>query len=373
MGNPSDGFNGKTISMLLHNFYALVTLEPSDRLTLVRHPEHDRTDFASLADCHRYASVNGYYGGLRLIQAVCKKFAECCERAMVDPARLRRNFRLSYDTNIPRMVGLSGSSAIVTAAFRALLRFYDLSTEDLGIPKPLFPQVILDVEMSELSITAGLQDRVIQVYGGLVHMDFSKQHLDKLGHGRYQELPVDLLPPLYLAYDARAAGDSGKVHSNVRQRWLSGDPVIRQGMTTVAGLADSCAHALREKRYGDLAGLMRENFRNRRLMYGDEVVGSRNIEMIELAAVHGMAAKFTGSGGAIVCVRDFGPGQSHLAAENFEFSGAEEHAIEQSFSAHGFAFLKVKNAPHDVEPHVHQDTSTPPSPTPPPSYQENRA
>ena len=35
-----------------------------------------------------------------------------------------------------------------------------------------------------------------QVYGGLVHMDFSKHHLDQLGHGVYTELPVELLPPL---------------------------------------------------------------------------------------------------------------------------------------------------------------------------------
>lgn len=39
----------------------------------------------------------------------------------------------------------------------------------------------------------------------------------------------------YLAYNTRAAGDSGKVHSNVKQRWLEGDPVIKQGMATVAG------------------------------------------------------------------------------------------------------------------------------------------
>ena len=71
---------------------------------------------------------------------------------------------MTYETNIPRMVGLSGSSAIITAAFRALLRFYRLSiTDDLKIDEASLPQVILDVEMKELGITAGLQDRVIQV------------------------------------------------------------------------------------------------------------------------------------------------------------------------------------------------------------------
>ena len=66
-----------------------------------------------------------------------------------------------YDTNIPRQVGLAGSSAIVTAAFRCLMQFYCL--RDLDIPRKLQPQFVLDVETQELQINAGLQDRVVQV------------------------------------------------------------------------------------------------------------------------------------------------------------------------------------------------------------------
>ena len=36
---------------------------------------------------------------------------------------------------------------------------------------------------------------------------------------------------------------------------------------------------------------------------GDAVVGSRNISMVELAGSFGLSAKFTGSGGAILCLR----------------------------------------------------------------------
>ena len=36
----------------------------------------------------------------------------------------------------------------------------------------------------ELGITAGLQDRVIQVYGGLVYMDFDKGSTQWFGYGR---------------------------------------------------------------------------------------------------------------------------------------------------------------------------------------------
>ena len=42
-------------------------------MSIVRHPEHDPLEFASLMDYHRHTSLNGYYGGLRLLQAACKR------------------------------------------------------------------------------------------------------------------------------------------------------------------------------------------------------------------------------------------------------------------------------------------------------------
>ena len=63
------------------------------------------------------------------------------------------------------------------------------------------PQVILDIERRELGISAGLQDRVIQTYEGLVHMDFSEDVMKSRGTGIYTELSPSLLPPLYLAYN----------------------------------------------------------------------------------------------------------------------------------------------------------------------------
>jgi glucuronokinase len=72
----------------------------------------------------------------------------------------RRNFTLKYDTNIPRQVGLAGSSAIVTATMKCLMQFFNLTEYDM--PKEIQPQFILDVEKEELFINAGLQDRVVQ-------------------------------------------------------------------------------------------------------------------------------------------------------------------------------------------------------------------
>ena len=104
---------------------------------------------------------------------------------------------------------------------------------DEDLPKALQPQFVLDVEKEELGINAGLQDRVVQTYEGVVFMDFHNDllegqvcvtslchvtvprhcatslchvtHSDLLegqGHGQYERLDVRLLPRLWLAYDA---------------------------------------------------------------------------------------------------------------------------------------------------------------------------
>jgi glucuronokinase len=62
---------------------------------------------------------------------------------------------------------------------------------------------VLSVEMDELGINAGLQDRVIQTYGGCVYMNFDKELMERQGHGDYVEMDANKLPKLWLAYLAR--------------------------------------------------------------------------------------------------------------------------------------------------------------------------
>ena len=48
-----------------------------------------------------------------------------------------------------------------------------------------------------------------------------------------------------------------------------------------------------------LSALMNKNFDTRRRIYGDQVLGEANLEMVEIARAHGSCAKFAGSGGAV--------------------------------------------------------------------------
>ncbi|XP_010496286.1 PREDICTED: glucuronokinase 1-like [Camelina sativa] len=314
LGNPSDVYFGRTISFTIGNFWASVKLEPSQHLLIKPHPFHDLVRFTSLDHLVDRLQNEGYYGGVRLLMAICKIFRNYCKDNAIQLHQ--GNFSLSYDTNIPRQTGLSGSSAIVSAALNCLLDFYNVRHL---IKVQVRPNLVLNAE-KELGIVAGLQDRVAQVYGGLVHMDFSKEHMDKLGHGIYSPMDISLLPPLHLIY-AENPSDSGKVHSKVRQRWLDGDEFIISSMKEVGNVAEEGRTALLNKDHSKLVELMNRNFDIRRRMFGDECLGAMNIEMVEIARRVGAASKFTGSGGAVVVFCPEGPSQVKLLEEECRKSG----------------------------------------------------
>ncbi|KAK8738549.1 hypothetical protein OTU49_003931 [Cherax quadricarinatus] len=294
MGNPSDGFNGKTVSLSIANFWAEVTITESSNLRLIPHPVNDPTEFGSMSDLYGISDKEGYLGGLRLLQATCKKFYYYCVQRGI--ALTRRNFTLSYDTNIPRQVGLAGSSAIVTATLKCLMAFFDLTDQDMS--KNLQPQFILDVEKDELHINAGLQDRVVQIHEGLVYMDFSKSLMERQGHGNYSHLDV-ALPSFFLAYLSNPS-DSGRMHSDVSVRWRKGDSEVIEGMQKFAELTDLAAKAFKIADWSALASLMNENFDLRRQLYGDVALGQENLKMINIGRSYGAAVKFPGSGGAVI-------------------------------------------------------------------------
>uniref|UniRef100_A0A3Q3QZW6 GHMP kinase C-terminal domain-containing protein n=1 Tax=Monopterus albus TaxID=43700 RepID=A0A3Q3QZW6_MONAL len=278
MGNPSDGFNGKTIAMTISNFWAEVTLVESQTLVLVPHPLNDPTEFGSLQDL--------YLGGLRLLQATCKKFYQFCSKEGI--ALTKQNFTLKYDTNIPRQV-------VSTCSDTCFLRMK--AQQDL--PKPTRANFILNVETDELVITAGLQDRVVQVYEGLIYMDFSKNLMEEQGYGNYVSMDMSNLPLFWLAYLSDPS-DSGRIHSDVRQRWLSGEPLVVEAMKTFAELTDQARTAFQNRDWSCLAQLMDRNFELRRSVYTDDCLGPGNLKMVQLARQFGSAVKLPGSGGAVV-------------------------------------------------------------------------
>lgn len=296
MGNPSDGFYGKTLSSCIRNFHAEVTLTESQRLKIERHRVFDPTQFSSLRELEAISNRDGYYGGMRLIYATCKRFSEYCRLNNI--ALDNRNYTISYDTNIPRQVGLGGSSAIIVSLWKALMEFYGLTDGDIHLE--IQPNLVLSVETEELGINAGLQDRVVKIYGGTVFMDFDRSIMDNLGHGIYERVDSNLLPNLFVAYMEGSGKDSGKMHNEVRFRFNQGDKEIIDAMARFADYALEARQALEEKDHRRFGMLMNANFDLRREIYGDTTIGEENLRMVKIARSLGVPVKFPGSGGAVV-------------------------------------------------------------------------
>ena len=246
--------------------------------------------------------------GIRLLYATCKKFYEYCLNHNIELSDSR--FTITYNTNIPRQVGLGGSSAIIGALTKALMEFHNISYDI--IPKPMLPNFLLSVEEDELQIRAGLQDRVIQVYGGVVYMDFSRELMEMQGHGKYEYIDSQLVPSLFVAYTSHPSGESGRFHNPIRFRFEQGDKQVIDAMKTFADYVrfaqqfsfakppQQARDALLNRDYETFGELMNKNFNLRRNLYGDNAIGAKNLQMIQIACSHGFPAKFCGSGGAVV-------------------------------------------------------------------------
>lgn len=289
VGNPSDGYHGKTISFTMSNYRALVTLYQTPELEILPNTR-DESKFQSIEHLADDVQLNGYYGGIRLLKATIKRFYDYCKHKIVLD---NRNFTLRYDTNIPSRVGMAGSSAIITACLRALMTFYGMD-----IPKTVQSNLILSVENEELSIPAGLQDRVAQVYQGLVYMDFDRQYMEDHGHGLYDYLPYKNLPPIYVAYRDDMSEGTEVFHNDIRGRFNRGETEVVDAMRYWADLTERVKEAILKKEGHEVIGpLLDANFDKRRQLYK---ISKGNLEMVEAARSVGASAKFCGSGGAIV-------------------------------------------------------------------------
>ena len=289
LGNPSDGYFGKTLSFAFSNFGVDLRLTASSRMRFVP-GEVDDAMFDSPEQLVHDLRIYGYYGGIRMLKAVAKLFFEyCMEHGLEFP---QKNFTAEYKINVPRLVGLSGSSAICSAMLKALMKFYGVT-----VPAEYAPTLCLEAERDELGINCGYQDRVIQMYNGLVFMDFDRTYLEEHEYGRYERLDPALLPNLYIAYDPNRAEESGKAHKKVKKLFEEKKSDVLAAMSEFAELAQKGRDALVAGRKEELPALIDANFDLRNKIFN---VSEENRRMVQVARNAGSSAKFAGSGGAIV-------------------------------------------------------------------------
>jgi glucuronokinase len=291
LGNPSDGYFGKTLSLLVRNFRARVLLYPSARLE-IKPSKADMPVFENLDEMYALTRWRGYYGGIRILQALIIRFVDYCREQGIELEN--RNFTMEYESTVPLRLGMGGSSAIIIAGLRALCRYFQID-----VPLPIQAKLALETETLEIGVPAGPQDRVIQVYEGLIYMDFRRNLMESRGYGEYERMDPTLLPNLYLAYRTSLSEGTEIFHSNVRERWRQGDPVVLKAMETWARYAEEGRQALLSRELARLESLIDANFDLRAELYE---ISEGNLEMIRAARSTGASANFAGSGGAIIGV-----------------------------------------------------------------------
>lgn len=291
IGNPSDQHGGSVLAIPLWNFTATVTLSPSECGFVFQELP---ITAGSLSEAIRRARREGPGEMSSLVKASLSVFGSILEST--ETTASRQGFVTSVSTTIPRQRGLAGSSAVIMAFFKALIRLHGLSDHPNVSPSKL-AHLVLSVETDELLIKAGPQDRVVQSFCRPVLMDFSARAYSANGgiHGEYVAVEASNLPKMALL-TSNVPSHSGKVHSSIDPE----DPKIKRLMAEAAELAKAGAGDLKAGNAVALGAKMQRNAEIRVEAFGEQILGEANMQLLEIVRRAGCAMNFTGSGGAAI-------------------------------------------------------------------------
>lgn len=264
VGNPSDGYFGKTIAFTFENFSARVDVAKSSTLSIPK-------------------------AGAALLGAAVEMFSSHCAHAGYRVGKVR--VAMTFESDIPYKLGLGGSSAIVIACLRALAGHFEIE-----IAPEVMADLALSAERDLLGIPAGLQDRVVQSLEGLVYMDFDRAVMDAQGFGKYVTLDPATLPSLFVACMPGAAEGSEVTHSELRSRFEAGDPMVLAAIEEWKDLTEGVRKHLESGEGARIGPCLDRNFAVRREL---GLAGAGTVAMAEAASACGASANSAGSGGAI--------------------------------------------------------------------------
>jgi glucuronokinase len=287
------------VAAAIGGFSARVSIEGATGVH-ISSPTEEPIDFRSPLSVANEGEV-GPGSSHRLAIAVIRLFfTTALERGWVgdlgDPGQ---GFAIRYASDIPRQVGLAGSSAIAVALLRALAAHHGRT-----IPLSELPGLALRAETDGLGIHGGLMDRVSQAYGGLLYMDLSPERLDSTGSGAYESLPWQRLPRLYVAWHPRWSAGSDTVHNDLKVRVAAGEAEALALLAELAALADEAREAIRHGDRLDLLPIMDRNFDLRERLVD---VGEGNRRLVRTGRRLGAGVKQAGSGGAVIGAHDGDP------------------------------------------------------------------
>lgn len=286
VGNPSDGYGGAVLATVVPRLAATVTATTSDEVAFrgggaVEH-------WSSIGHWTAHVAAAGHGEAQRIIGASLWTLVEHLDR---DDDRPRSGVAIDWRTDVPRSVGLAGSSALAVAVIDAVAGVWGVELD-----RRVVAALALRAERDVLGIAAGWQDRIVQAYGTTVLVDAAAMvTVDGIEVPSVSQpsLPAGATLDLLVAWADGSATSSDDYHAQLRRR-------ADQLAAPMAALADAARRAAAALTVGDLDAFADAIDATWTIRQSCAPLRPDHAALVELARSAGLPATTPGSGGAVV-------------------------------------------------------------------------
>ncbi len=284
VGNPTDMYGGSVLSCTVQE-RAVCRLLTNTASLQIRNEE----DFAEIVTREQFSFQSDK---LDIARAAFKFFE-------INPEA--QKFSIDLSTSIPMRAGLAGSTAMLAAIVGALDLYLDLKMNPYDLA-----ETTRKIEAKIMMVVCGHQDQHMAVFGGLNFMNFAgKETLEQLpGEPLATIEPLGNLlpnPPLILAHTG-IQHHSGTVHTSPRQRWLSGESMVRSHYEQIGKLAITAKRAFLQNDFDTVGQLMNENHSLVAELGGSGPANETLIKAARDAGAWGAKLAGAGGGGTIIAI-----------------------------------------------------------------------
>jgi glucuronokinase len=282
VGNPSDGYSGAVLATVVPAIGATIAVDASDEVRFEGPAGVEQ--WRSVADWRRAVDAHGHDEAQRIIGAALQVVADHLPDEV-------GGVSIRWSTEVPRSVGLAGSSALAVGVIDAVA-----SCWGVALDRRVLAALALRAERDVLGIAAGWQDRIVQSFGHTVLVDAA--HTDEVDRVMVPRVGAPSGGPdatLVVGWHAGGADSSGVYHGALRRSAAA----LVAPMAELAALARSAAEAWDRGDAHTVAGAMRDGWRVRQAC---APLRPDHASLVDSVASTGVGATTPGSGGSVVAL-----------------------------------------------------------------------